>query len=363
MSTPEDPRAGAPRPVRRGRKRPEGRCQRGLHRRRPEPDVSPPPPTGLVHRAAAAALRVPRNDPRPARSLIAREKLADFAAKGFIVVAPDAGRQREVLAGLGRECGARDRGCIERGCRSSSIASSAARRRTTRSTRTACFAAGHSAGGIFTNRLLRSRSKVLAGGIVGSGVFDFTAPGGRKDRSIRCSSIVTWGGDNDTYKGTTPNGVSVPAFSFVEQASLASKFYDAEANIAHARCRGDDLGPRLAAAQRMVHRSPALPAEGDPRRLALASPAPGRREGGMLRRLLRARAAARHDMRPDDHVQAAWNRVSSSPTAPSRTEPWVRRSRRSARRSASPRRAAQGACSGVRPGRRRKPTPLRSRAS
>jgi poly(3-hydroxybutyrate) depolymerase len=103
------------------------------------------------------------------------------------------------------------------------------------------FAGGHSAGGIFTNRLLRSRSDVLAGGIVGSGVFDFT----RSTSTAPLDSmlaIVTWGGDNDQYAGTTPNGVTVPAFNFVEQASLASKHYSGQSNVAHVRCRGNDVG-------------------------------------------------------------------------------------------------------------------------
>ena len=103
------------------------------------------------------------------------------------------------------------------------------------------FAGGHSAGGIFTNRLLRSRSEVLAGGIAASGVFDFTRSGSTAALGPMLS-IVTWGGDNDQYSGTTPNGVTVPAFNFVEQASLASKHYSAQADVAHVRCRGSNVG-------------------------------------------------------------------------------------------------------------------------
>ena len=54
--------------------------------------------------------------------------------------------------------------------------------------------------------------------------------------------LVTWGGDNDAYKGTTPSGVNVPEFSFVEQASLASKYYEAQPAVSQAYCRGQNLG-------------------------------------------------------------------------------------------------------------------------
>lgn len=171
---------------------------------------------------------------------IARAKLADFAAKGFIVVAPDAAGNGsfwpvwDAMRAPGTESTPNaDVELFDRLLDCTAAHYPVDKNRV--------FAAGHSAGGIFTNRLLRSRSKVLAGGIVGSGVFDLTASGatGALDPML---VVVTWGGDNDTYRGTTPNGVSVPAFSFVEQASLASKFYAAEPNIAHARCRGDELG-------------------------------------------------------------------------------------------------------------------------
>ncbi|MBX3212589.1 MAG: prolyl oligopeptidase family serine peptidase [Labilithrix sp.] len=171
---------------------------------------------------------------------LARAKLADFAARGFIVVAPDAVGNGtfwpvwDAMRAPGTESQPNaDVALFDRllTCTAASYAVDKDR----------VFATGHSAGGIFTNRLLRSRSSVLAGGIVGSGVFDFTASGEATPLEPMLV-VVTWGGDNDTYRGTTPNGVSVPAFSFVEQASLASKHYAADANVAHARCRGDNLG-------------------------------------------------------------------------------------------------------------------------
>jgi poly(3-hydroxybutyrate) depolymerase len=171
---------------------------------------------------------------------IVRAKLADFVAKGFVVVAPDAVGNGtfwpvwDAMRAPGTESDANaDVELFDRLLSCTAAHHSIDKNRV--------FVTGHSAGGIFANRLLRSRSKVLAGGIVASGVFDFTSSG-TKTPLDPMLVVVTWGGDNDTYRGTTPNGVNVPAFSFVEQASLASKFYDTESNVAHARCRGNDLG-------------------------------------------------------------------------------------------------------------------------
>lgn len=174
------------------------------------------------------------------QKLITRAKLQDFAAKGFLVVAPDAVGNGsfwpiwDAMRVPGSESAPNpDVELFDR------LLSCTAAHHPVDKNRV--FATGHSAGGIFTNRLLRSRSNVLAGGIVGSGVFDFTSSGTKAPLEPMLV-VVTWGGDNDRYSGTTPNGVTVPAFSFVEQASLASKFYDAEPAVAHARCRGNDLG-------------------------------------------------------------------------------------------------------------------------
>jgi poly(3-hydroxybutyrate) depolymerase len=175
-----------------------------------------------------------------ASKFITRAKLADFVAKGFIVVAPDAAGNGtfwpvwDAMRAPGTESAPNaDVDLFDR------LLSCTAAHHSVDTTRV--FATGHSAGGIFTNRLLRSRSEVLAGGIVGSGVFDFTASAAKGSLQSMLV-VVTWGGDNDTYTGTTPNGVNVPAFSFVEQASLASKYYAAEGEVAHARCRGTNLG-------------------------------------------------------------------------------------------------------------------------
>ena len=88
------------------------------------------------------------------------------------------------------------------------------------------YAVGQSAGGIMTNRVLRSRPDVFAGGIVASSVFDFTVPD--PDVPMQPMAVaVTWGGDNDGYSGESDRGdVSVPEFNFAEQAALASAFID-----------------------------------------------------------------------------------------------------------------------------------------
>lgn len=102
------------------------------------------------------------------------------------------------------------------------------------------YVGGHSAGGIFTNHVLQRRSSFLAGGIPASGVFSLTSP----DPQAKLDPmfvIVTWGGDNDRYSGTA-GGVSVGGFNFVTEASLASKYYDAEENVAEINCRGNDIG-------------------------------------------------------------------------------------------------------------------------
>lgn len=169
-----------------------------------------------------------------------RARLADFVARGFIVVAPDAvgnGFVWPVWDGM-RPSGTETEPNADVELFDRLLACTAAHHAVDRKR---VYAAGHSAGGIFTNRILRSRSNVVAGGIVGSGVFDLTsnADGAPLDRTL---AIVTWGGDNDTYRGTTPGGVSVPHFSFVEQASLATRYYDAQPGVGHVRCRGNDVG-------------------------------------------------------------------------------------------------------------------------
>ena len=102
------------------------------------------------------------------------------------------------------------------------------------------FVSGHSAGGIMTNRILRERSKILAGAVVASGIYDLTDPvatGGVDPMAI----MVTFGGDNDEYSGTS-GGKQVPKFNFAEQAAIASDAYEKTAGINQVHCRGDNIG-------------------------------------------------------------------------------------------------------------------------
>lgn len=96
------------------------------------------------------------------------------------------------------------------------------------------YVAGHSAGGIMTNYVLQRRSGLLAGGIVASGIFSLTSPE-KKEALAPMVTFVTWGGEEDAYSGES-NGKEVPTVNFVEQASLASQFYDKEPSVRQVQC-------------------------------------------------------------------------------------------------------------------------------
>jgi len=95
------------------------------------------------------------------------------------------------------------------------------------------YVGGHSAGGIFTNAVVQRRSDVIAGAIAASGIFDLTSPPDLGTLSP-IFVIVTWGGSDDSYSGGV--GVTVPEINFVEQASIASQFYEDEPNVGQANC-------------------------------------------------------------------------------------------------------------------------------
>jgi poly(3-hydroxybutyrate) depolymerase len=168
-----------------------------------------------------------------------RAKLADFAAKGFIVLAPSSNGNGETwpiwdsLRQPGKENDENpDLEYFD------SLVKCVAGHHPIDKNR--IYVAGHSAGGIMTNHVLQRRSSFLAGGIPASGVFSLTSPDPQATLDPMFV-IVTWGGDNDKYSGTA-GGVSVGGFNFVTEASLASKYYDAEENVAEINCRGNDIG-------------------------------------------------------------------------------------------------------------------------
>ncbi|MBX3187252.1 MAG: prolyl oligopeptidase family serine peptidase [Labilithrix sp.] len=170
----------------------------------------------------------------------ARAKLADFAAKGFIVVVPSSvgnGSFWPIWDAM-RRPGAESAPNADLDLFDALVGCTAAHFSVDKKR---IFVGGHSAGGIFTNKVLRARSDVVAGGIVGSGVFSLTQSASTAPLGSMFV-VVTWGGDNDLYRGTTPSGVTVPEFSFVEQASLASKHYESQAAVEQMYCRGNNLG-------------------------------------------------------------------------------------------------------------------------
>lgn len=104
------------------------------------------------------------------------------------------------------------------------------------------YLTGHSAGGLMANRVLRARSEVFAGGIVGSGVYDLTAPDPAPPLDAM-AVIVTWGGDNDSFTGDSDDpDVAVPEINFVEQASVASLAYEAAEGVHQVACHADNEG-------------------------------------------------------------------------------------------------------------------------
>ena len=165
---------------------------------------------------------------------------ADYAAAGFIVIAPDSignGTLWPVWDGL-RESGQENAPNLDLDYFDQLLDCIAAHYEVDNKR---LYVGGHSAGGIFTNYLVRRRSDVLAGAIPASGVFDLTAPAPVAPLSP-VAVAVTWGGDNDVWGGNSGGGVSVPAFNFVEQAALASQYYEQEAAVEQTWCRGDNLG-------------------------------------------------------------------------------------------------------------------------
>ena len=104
------------------------------------------------------------------------------------------------------------------------------------------YVSGLSAGGIMSNRVLRERSKLLAGGVVGSGVLEFTEPVSGAALSP-LAVMVTWGGDNDEYSGSS-GGKQVAKINFAQQAALASKLYEENKGGDQVHCKGDNLGHR-----------------------------------------------------------------------------------------------------------------------
>ncbi len=172
-------------------------------------------------------------------SFSARANLVDFAAKGFVVLAPSSAGNGEIwpvwdaMHTPGEDSDPNpDLELID-----ALIACTAGHYELDKNR---LYLGGHSAGGIMANYVLQRRSEVFAGGIVASGVFSLTEPVTPAPLD-GLFALVTWGGDNDAYSGGA-GGVTVPEINFVEQAAIASQFYEDEPNVGQANCHGDDIG-------------------------------------------------------------------------------------------------------------------------
>jgi poly(3-hydroxybutyrate) depolymerase len=169
------------------------------------------------------------------QSFSERADLADFAARGFHVVAPDSAGNGTVwpVWDAMRSPGSEGDPNLDLAYFDALVACLGAHFEIDANR---LYAAGHSAGGIMTNYVVRRRSEVLAGGIVASGVFSLTGPSEPMTLDDMFV-LVTWGGPDDSYSGGS--GVTVPEINFVEQASLASAHYEMQENVAQANCVED----------------------------------------------------------------------------------------------------------------------------
>ncbi len=168
-----------------------------------------------------------------------RAQGGSFVNRGFIVIAPDSngnGAIWPVWDGL-RVPGTENDPNPDLDLMDALLACTAAHQEVDQNR---IYVAGHSAGGIISNHILQRRSQLLAGGIVASGVFDTTSPSPKAELDA-LSVLVTWGGDNDAYSGSA-SGVNLPTFNFVEQAAIASAFYEGAPKVEQAWCKGANVG-------------------------------------------------------------------------------------------------------------------------
>ncbi|MFM2244177.1 MAG: hypothetical protein RL071_251 [Pseudomonadota bacterium] len=168
-----------------------------------------------------------------------RARLDDFAARGFLVLAPSSngnGSLWPVWDGLrapGQEGAPNaDLALFDAlvACAVSAHGVDPAR----------VYAGGHSAGGIFTNHLAQRRSDVLAGVIVASGIHSQTSPAPRPALSPM-TVLVTWGGDNDRWSGRA-GAAAVSDMRFADEAAVAGRAYAADGGHTLWSCGGEALG-------------------------------------------------------------------------------------------------------------------------
>jgi poly(3-hydroxybutyrate) depolymerase len=170
-----------------------------------------------------------------AQGFYGRADLADFVARGFIVVAPDTSGNGTLwpIWDAMRKPGDAARTNADLALFDALVQCVAAHHPVDRHR---IYVTGHSAGGIMTNHVLQHRSALLAGGVPASGLWSWTGP--QPTQAMQGTlAVVTWGGDRDQWAGTA-GGISV-TFNFAEQASLASRHYHGQPAVGHVRCSAD----------------------------------------------------------------------------------------------------------------------------
>ncbi len=168
-----------------------------------------------------------------------RAKLDSFVQRGFVVIAPSSAGNGKIWAIWDslRAAGDENLPNADIDYVDALLACVAAH---TPIDKNRIYVGGHSAGGIFTNNLIQRRSDVYAGAIVASGIFGQTSPAPvpTLDKML---VLVTTGGDNDEYSGST-GGQQVSNLSFLPEAAAASKFYASQTNVGESYCKGHSLG-------------------------------------------------------------------------------------------------------------------------
>ena len=173
------------------------------------------------------------------QSFARRARLQDYADRGFVVLAPSSagnGTLWPVWDAM-RPPGEEDAPNADLALFDGLLACAQARLEIDASR---IYVAGHSAGGSMTNHLLQRRSSVLAGGIVGSGVYDGTRPGSTAPLDPM-AVIVTWGGANDQWSGLA-GGVLVRRFGFWPEAVAAAQRYAEVPGGTMVACQANDQG-------------------------------------------------------------------------------------------------------------------------
>jgi predicted esterase len=201
---------------------------------------------GVAEQARSFWLEVPdgRAHPGPRPLLVAfggtgengedfieRARLESFVERGFLVVAPDSAQNGTVWR---QWDGMRTRDDQARP--NADLAFFDALVRCVAAhyevDRNRVYVAGHSAGGAMADAVLQRRSELLAGGVIASGAFRMTSPPGSEDLD-ETLALITWGGEADE----SPD--APPGLDLVDEASVASQFYDRQPRVGQVNCAAE----------------------------------------------------------------------------------------------------------------------------